>query len=82
MFPQSRCDAGSRSCAGRLFLRTAEKVDVLRWGRHERRGWKGCNRHGWGRTFIIEETDWLGGGMLTAAGVSAVDGNHRLRAGI
>ena len=33
------------------------------------------------RTFIIEETDWLGG-MLTAAGVSAVDGNYRLRAGI
>ncbi|MEI3798555.1 MULTISPECIES: FAD-dependent oxidoreductase [unclassified Chitinophaga] len=30
---------------------------------------------------IIEETTWLGG-MLTAAGVSAIDGNHRLPAGL
>ena len=28
---------------------------------------------------IVEETPWLGG-MLTAAGVSAVDGNYNLRA--
>ncbi|GHT15730.1 hypothetical protein AGMMS4956_16350 [Bacteroidia bacterium] len=33
------------------------------------------------RTLIIEETPWLGG-MLTAAGVSAVDGNYRMPAGI
>ena len=33
------------------------------------------------QTLIVEETDWLGG-MLTAAGVSAVDGNHRLPAGL
>jgi hypothetical protein len=33
------------------------------------------------RTLIIEETPWLGG-MLTAAGVSATDGNHRLPAGL
>lgn len=32
-------------------------------------------------TLIIEETPWLGG-MLTSAGVSAVDGNYRLPAGI
>jgi hypothetical protein len=32
-------------------------------------------------TLIIEETQWLGG-MLTSAGVSAIDGNHRLPAGI
>ncbi len=32
-------------------------------------------------TIIIEETDWLGG-MLTSAGVSAIDGNHRLPAGL
>ncbi len=32
-------------------------------------------------TLIIETTDWLGG-MLTAAGVSAIDGNHDLPAGI
>ncbi len=30
---------------------------------------------------IVEETPWLGG-MLTSAGVSAVDGNYRLRGGI
>jgi hypothetical protein len=32
-------------------------------------------------TLIIEETPWLGG-MLTAAGVSAVDGNYKLPGGI
>ena len=30
---------------------------------------------------IVEETTWLGG-MLTAAGVSAIDGNHSLPAGL
>ncbi len=33
------------------------------------------------QTLIIEETSWLGG-MLTAAGVSCVDGNYNLRGGI
>ena len=33
------------------------------------------------RTMIVEETPWLGG-MLTSAGVSAIDGNYRLRGGI
>lgn len=32
-------------------------------------------------TLIIEKTEWLGG-MLTSAGVSAVDGNYRLPGGI
>lgn len=32
-------------------------------------------------TLIIEETPWVGG-MLTSAGVSAIDGNYNLRAGI
>lgn len=32
-------------------------------------------------TIIIEETPWVGG-MLTSAGVSAIDGNHKLPAGI
>jgi hypothetical protein len=32
-------------------------------------------------TLIIEPTIWLGG-MLTSAGVSAIDGNHRLPSGI
>ena len=33
------------------------------------------------KTLIVEETPWLGG-MLTAAGVSATDGNHHLPSGI
>lgn len=30
---------------------------------------------------VVEETEWLGG-MLTSAGVSAIDGNHRLPSGL
>jgi hypothetical protein len=33
------------------------------------------------RTLIVEETPWLGG-MLTAAGVSAIDGNYALPSGL
>lgn len=33
------------------------------------------------RTLIIEETPWLGG-MLTSAGVCAIDGNYRLNSGL
>jgi len=33
------------------------------------------------KTLIVEETPWLGG-MLTAAGVSAIDGNHHLPSGL
>lgn len=33
------------------------------------------------RTLLVEPTPWLGG-MLTAAGVSATDGNHKMPAGI
>ena len=36
---------------------------------------------GGARTLVVEQTPWLGG-MLTAAGVSAIDGNYRLRGGI
>ena len=32
------------------------------------------------KTLLIEETDWLGG-MLTSAGVSAIDGNDKLPSG-
>jgi hypothetical protein len=32
-------------------------------------------------TLVIEKTPWLGG-MLTAAGVSAIDGNHQLPSGL
>lgn len=33
------------------------------------------------RTLVIEETEWLGG-MLTSAGVAAIDGNHQLPSGL
>ena len=33
------------------------------------------------KTLLLESTPWLGG-MLTSAGVSAVDGNYQLRSGL
>ena len=36
---------------------------------------------GGARVLVVEETPWLGG-MLTSAGVSAIDGNYRLRGGL
>lgn len=33
------------------------------------------------KTLIVEETEWLGG-MLTSAGVSAIDGNHNMPSGL
>lgn len=33
------------------------------------------------RTMVVEETPWVGG-MLTAAGVSCIDGNYKMRSGI
>jgi flavin-dependent dehydrogenase len=33
------------------------------------------------KTILVEETNWLGG-MLTSAGVSAIDGNHNLPSGL
>ncbi len=36
---------------------------------------------GGAKVLVVEESEWLGG-MLTSAGVSAIDGNYRLRGGI
>lgn len=33
------------------------------------------------KTVVVEETEWLGG-MLTSAGVSAIDGNHNMPSGL
>lgn len=33
------------------------------------------------KTLIVEETEWLGG-MLTSAGVAAIDGNHQMPSGL
>lgn len=33
------------------------------------------------KTLVVEETEWLGG-MLTSAGVAAIDGNHQMPSGL
>lgn len=40
-----------------------------------------ASARGGAKTIIIEPTTWLGG-MISAAGVSAIDGNHRLPSGL
>lgn len=59
-----------------------EKVDVLIIGGGASGVTSGIQSARMGsRTLIVEETDWLGG-MLTSAGVSAVDGNYNLPGGL
>lgn len=60
----------------------AQKVDVLVVGGGASGVAAGIQSARMGvNTLIVEETPWLGG-MLTAAGVSAVDGNYKLPSGI
>lgn len=60
----------------------AQKVDVLVVGGGASGTAAGIQAVRMGaRTLIVEETVWLGG-MLTSAGVSAVDGNYKLPSGI
>ncbi len=60
----------------------AQKVDVLVVGGGASGTAAGIQAARMGaRTLIVEETPWLGG-MLTSAGVSAVDGNYKLPSGI
>ncbi len=60
----------------------AQKVDVLVVGGGASGTAAGIQAARMGaRTLIAEETLWLGG-MLTSAGVSAVDGNYKLPSGI
>ncbi len=64
------------------FTQSARRVDVLVIG-----GGTGGTAAGiqsarsGARTMIVEPTPWLGG-MMTAAGVSAIDGNHLLPSGL
>lgn len=61
---------------------SSQKVDVLVIGGTTSGASAGIQAARSGvKTLIVEETPWLGG-MLTAAGVSAVDGNHNLPSGI
>lgn len=68
-----------------LFLFTscfAQKVDVLIVGGGASGTTAGIQSARLGiKTIIIEETTWLGG-MLTSAGVSAMDGNYNLPSGL
>jgi hypothetical protein len=60
----------------------AQKVDVLAVGGGASGTAAGIQAARMGaQTLIVEETSWLGG-MLTSAGVSAVDGNYKLPSGI
>ena len=60
----------------------AQKVDVLVVGGGASGTAAGIQSARMGvNTLIVEETAWLGG-MLTSAGVSAVDGNYKLPSGI
>ena len=60
----------------------AQKVDVLVVGGGASGTAAGIQAARMGaRTLIVEETPWLGG-MLTSAGVSAVDGNYKMPSGI
>lgn len=60
----------------------AQKVDVLVVGGGASGTAAGIQAARMGvNTLIVEETAWLGG-MLTSAGVSAVDGNYKLPSGI
>ena len=60
----------------------AQKVDVLVVGGGASGVAAGIQSARMGvNTLIVEETPWLGG-MLTSAGVSAVDGNYKLPSGI
>jgi hypothetical protein len=60
----------------------AQKVDVLVIGGGASGTAAGIQSARMGvNTLIVEETPWLGG-MLTSAGVSAVDGNYKLPSGI
>lgn len=61
---------------------SAEKVDVLVIGGGASGISAGIQSARSGvRTMVVEQTPWVGG-MLTAAGVSCIDGNYNLRSGI
>lgn len=65
-----------------LSCSTHENVDVLVVGGGASGVCAGIQSARMGvRTMVVEETPWLGG-MLTAAGVSCIDGNYNLRSGL
>lgn len=69
-------------CLASCSRSTDESVDVLIVGGGASGVTSGIQSARMGvETLIVEETEWLGG-MLTAAGVSAVDGNYNLPAGL
>ena len=78
----SICQRGKLALAAGLLLSCTPRYDVVVVG-----GGTGgtaaaiAAARGGAKVMVVEESPWLGG-MLTAAGVSAIDGNYRLRGGI
>lgn len=69
-------------CSNRLYAQTALHFDVVVAGGSASGVAAGISSSRLqANTLVLEEGPWLGG-MLTAAGVSAFDGNHRLAGGI
>lgn len=65
-----------------FFVRAQEQFDVVIIGGGASGTTAGIQSARTGaKTLIVEETTWLGG-MLTAAGVSAIDGNHKMPSGL
>ena len=69
------------SCA-QAFAQVAHKTDVLIIGGGASGTTAAVQAARMGvKVLIVEETEWLGG-MLTSAGVSAIDGNHNMPSGL
>ncbi|WP_240646656.1 FAD-dependent oxidoreductase [Chitinophaga rhizosphaerae] len=65
-----------------LFLHAQQQTDLLIVGGGASGTMAGIQAARMGvQTLIVEETTWLGG-MLTSAGVAAIDGNHRMPSGL
>jgi hypothetical protein len=66
----------------KIYAQKSQQTDVLIIGGSTSGTMAGIQSARMGvKTIIVEETPWLGG-MLTSAGVSAIDGNHNLPSGL
>jgi hypothetical protein len=66
----------------KIYAQKSQQTDVLIIGGSTSGTMAGIQSARMGvKTIIVEETPWLGG-MLTSAGVSAIDGNHNMPSGL